>query len=763
MLGPFLTLALLPKIGGPSTAPRQLSAETNDMSNSEFYFHFENKFRGSRTEVLEKLKIYTPLLQNLEAGAKRSIALDYGCGRGEWLEFLTGRGWSARGVDHNEAMAKEAMEHGQTVEVSDLLTHIRRQPNESATVISAFHVIENLPAEVGLAFIGEAFRVLAPGGVLILETPNPENILVGSSRFYADPTHIRPLPPSYLKFAAEYSGFSHCFLIGLNGAAPDKGDGLAEAFRNLLEFAPDYALVAQKQPAAVGNEAARSAALPQEIFANSPSSAEKPFRAFETRLEKVDLVDDRFDRLDDKLRNHRARFAKQEGYIFALERQFAAQQAQLNEMEARLGKAQRRIKRLQSHSAVLLPITAPFVETAKFFSRRFLKSRRRPSEIGAAPWPAQSGVGAQISDKPLFWRGFEKPDGKVRILLVKVDHIGDLIHSFPAVEILRNAWPQAHFTLVCAPGNAALAEATRLFDKIIKFQYFPSYSEDLRHSPPDAFAKIRAAVDDVYDLAIDLRHDADTRPLLAHIDARYRAGFQALPPYQCDLDLALANVETKNDSTVTTMHNIQRLTMLASVVVNTFKRRETQFPSRLVDVGSIAVNFPPKSYVVLSPGAGSSVRKWSKEKLAVLAKRIVSEMSLKIVVVGGPREAEFSQAIAVELNEGEFLDLVGTAGLTDLARIIEGSSAFIGNDTGVTHLAATVGAPTVCIFSGAADARVWAPVGPKVAIVSNPVACSPCRIQNVEDCSYDIECMKKISVDDVFSVLQTVIGAEQKR
>ena len=78
---------------------------------------------------------------------------------------------------------------------------------DSLTVVSAFHVVEHIPFETLRQLVDEAYRVLKPGGLLILETPNSENLVVGTSSFYLDPTHQRPLPAQLLTFVVEYAGF----------------------------------------------------------------------------------------------------------------------------------------------------------------------------------------------------------------------------------------------------------------------------------------------------------------------------------------------------------------------------------------------------------------------------------------------------------------------------------------------------------------------------------------------------------------------------
>lgn len=175
--------------------------------DSEFYAEFEARFRGSRTTVLERLAVYRPLLSTLGRADAAFSALDLGCGRGEWLELLRAEGLPAQGLDQDDAMLEPARALGLQVQKGDALEALQQRRDASETLISAFHLAEHLPFAQLQQLAIEAHRVLKPGGVLILETPNAENLVVGSSHFYLDPSHQRPLPAALLEFLLLHTGF----------------------------------------------------------------------------------------------------------------------------------------------------------------------------------------------------------------------------------------------------------------------------------------------------------------------------------------------------------------------------------------------------------------------------------------------------------------------------------------------------------------------------------------------------------------------------
>ena len=165
------------------------------------YLELERRFRGTEEEIAERISRFLP---NLEG---RGEVLDLGCGRGEALAVLRGREIPARGVDLSASMVAECQRKGLTAEVGDLLDYLAGVAEGRFGGIVSFHVIEHLPPEVLDRLARLAWRALRPGGVLILETPNPLSLVVAARNFWLDPTHKRPVHPESLKLSLELAGF----------------------------------------------------------------------------------------------------------------------------------------------------------------------------------------------------------------------------------------------------------------------------------------------------------------------------------------------------------------------------------------------------------------------------------------------------------------------------------------------------------------------------------------------------------------------------
>lgn len=217
-------------------------------SFDDLYKAFEDRFRGSRELVKERLNIYRPLLAQVPRQAEGpTLAIDLGCGRGEWLEILAEAGLEAVGVDTNARMAQEAIDNGLKVELQDALEHLGGRPDNSVAVISAFHMVEHVPTDYLIGLLDECQRVLTDDGLLILETPNPENISVGTYTFYLDPTHKSPLPPDLLEFLVGQAGFAETAILRLNGAPMIDAGPMERSIHLMFEVARDYACLARKR------------------------------------------------------------------------------------------------------------------------------------------------------------------------------------------------------------------------------------------------------------------------------------------------------------------------------------------------------------------------------------------------------------------------------------------------------------------------------------------------------------------------------------
>ncbi len=214
--------------------------------SKKFYRALEDRYRGTRELIKERLNVYLPFVEPLLKAYPSASALDLGCGRGEWLELLIERGLVPLGIDLDEGMLSSCTQLNLPVQLGDAIDLLAKLPADSQVVISAFHLVEHITFDQLQILASESIRVLKKGGLLIMETPNPENISVSSCNFYLDPTHLKPVPPMLLGFVAEFAGFSRIKILRLQESIEVANRELIGLRDVISGVSPDYAVIAQK-------------------------------------------------------------------------------------------------------------------------------------------------------------------------------------------------------------------------------------------------------------------------------------------------------------------------------------------------------------------------------------------------------------------------------------------------------------------------------------------------------------------------------------
>ena len=229
--------------GGPSPLPDDL------------YLLLEERFRGGSDEITRRQKEYLGVVAPSVSG--EHPAVDLGPGRGEWLRLLAQEGLPCFGVDTNTVFVEQAREAGLDVRQADLVSFLVGAADDSFGAVTLLQVVEHLPLGTVLDVFRHALRTLAPGGVLVVETPNSTNLRVGASTFWLDPTHVRPIHPALLEFLADEVGFASTEILFRNrlGPAAELPPGtdaaLADVIGALVEAVDgpgDVVLVARKSP-----------------------------------------------------------------------------------------------------------------------------------------------------------------------------------------------------------------------------------------------------------------------------------------------------------------------------------------------------------------------------------------------------------------------------------------------------------------------------------------------------------------------------------
>ncbi len=240
-----------PRPGPGGEVERAGAQSVSVLASHQFQFVLLERFRGSEEEVKTKLKIYVAAIRALSPPPPQGVWLDVGCGRGEWLALARQAGQQVTGIDSNPLSVAHCASLGLPVERGDAVAYLAALPAESLALISAFHVLEHLPFDEALVSIAAAVRALMPGGVLILEMPNPANLTVGAHSFWNDPTHERPVPVQLAELALEFCGLRLEGRLDLNPSPtedqlPFRELHFVERIDQYLHGPRDYGLLARK-------------------------------------------------------------------------------------------------------------------------------------------------------------------------------------------------------------------------------------------------------------------------------------------------------------------------------------------------------------------------------------------------------------------------------------------------------------------------------------------------------------------------------------
>jgi len=210
--------------------------------------------------VRASLEGYVPLF------AGHDPVADLGCGRGEFLELAGRDGVRAYGVDTDEDAVAACRALGLDARLEDLFDHLAGLPEGNLGGVFCSQVVEHLPADLLSILLGEVARVLQPGGVAVIETPNPATFATHVQSFWRDPTHLRPVPAVALAFAARTAGLVVRTTVYRSlppdeerlrsidaapedptlGAIVEAFNGLTAQLNELLYGYQDYALVLEK-------------------------------------------------------------------------------------------------------------------------------------------------------------------------------------------------------------------------------------------------------------------------------------------------------------------------------------------------------------------------------------------------------------------------------------------------------------------------------------------------------------------------------------
>ena len=350
------------------------------------------------------------------------------------------------------------------------------------------------------------------------------------------------------------------------------------------------------------------------------------------------------------------------------------------------------------------------------------------------------------------FRRRSRPESPSRILLLRLERIGDLLMALPAIRDVRALAPAAKIDLAVGSWNAALARTVSDVDRVEELDARWLARGEARRGSSLAAAARRWRREG-YDLTINFEPDIRTNLLLAASGAGWTAGWVSGGGGPV-LDEGL-----EFDPRAHTSENARRLVAaifgrpaplssepLLAIPADARRAARARLANRRGPVIAIHVS------------GGRLVKQWAPERFAEVAGRLASEFGATIVLTGGPGDRAMVDTVKGRVPPAQTIDVSGQIDLVELAGILEQVDVLVTGDTGPMHMAAAVRTPIVAVF-GPSDPVRYAPSGPADRIVRVDLPCSPCNRIRLppERCVGHIpECLTSISAD---RVLDAVRGA----
>ncbi len=332
------------------------------------------------------------------------------------------------------------------------------------------------------------------------------------------------------------------------------------------------------------------------------------------------------------------------------------------------------------------------------------------------------------------------------ILVTKVDHIGDFFLSFDALVALRQGFPEARIDLLCGPWNEELARSLRFFDRVWTIRFFDQRADGAHPRLDDIISQ--GLPGGTYDLAIDMRVDHDSRVLLRHVQAKFKAGFQA-PGCADLLTLSLPHELPLDNQTNMAMHQSLLMLRLVQSVIDVFVREDqvrALILDRLAAPSGIDLSWASgRHLVVCNTSSGRAVKNWPLARYKSILRWLAAELDVAVLLVGSKDQMEEAADMIAYCGSKNVCSAVGLTSLRQSIGLIAKASVFIGNDSALTHIAARMGVHTIALFSAVDPPNMWVPIGADTSVLRAPVPCANCHILLIKDCRNDLACMRTIS------------------
>lgn len=331
----------------------------------------------------------------------------------------------------------------------------------------------------------------------------------------------------------------------------------------------------------------------------------------------------------------------------------------------------------------------------------------------------------------------------MRLLIVRIGALGDFIQTLPVLATIRHYFPEATIDLWGYPSLMELVHGRYYVDHVSRFDQ-PEISRLFSEDP----SLLKTLADDLKEFDVILSYvggaDRTFTRNLKRVNSRRVIAQSSLPDPRERVHIIDHLLKPVLDLGLEPPSKIPKLYLTGED-----RRFADLFLSRH------GIRTDDDVVIAIHPGSGGRQKCWPAERFAEVVRRISEEDASRVLLIEGPADGDGVKKV-LDTVPGLKLTLLRNLSLVELASILERCHAFLGNDSGVTHLAAAVGTKALAIF-GPTDPEIWGPRGEHVGVVYRPCSCAPCEADRRRTCRC-LECLGNIGVAEVMDALRTFVS-----
>ena len=340
-----------------------------------------------------------------------------------------------------------------------------------------------------------------------------------------------------------------------------------------------------------------------------------------------------------------------------------------------------------------------------------------------------------------------------KILVIKLDHIGDLILATPVFKAISEKYPDAKVDALVSKKSKAVIENSPYIETIYSYE---SRDFDRNHSIDniilaDNIATICKIRQQHYDLVIGLREDLSNIPIQMMCGGAKNISFSTNSRFAEYLDEAIPNDENRHSAKINfDLLSLLDITLPEEISPQIFVGNEDKEWAKTFLENVCGMN--RSKLLGFSIGGGWFLNWWPIHNYAKLAELLVKRYKdLSIVLVGGTAETALEEEFR-KLTKVPYVSAVGKTSVKQLAALYSYMDLLVTNDGGPMHMATAAGTPVIALF-GPSPYNRFGPLGKDNVIISKNFECSPCPqfVQGEKPKCLDNKCMKAITVEEVYN------------